>query len=245
MLRCNVYCLGPPQEIKLFKVVRLSIGAALLAATGFGAQTLAAATVYVGSCGPAKATSYTTIQQAVNASPAGSTVYVCPGTYPEQVTITRNLNLIGVQSGTADSAVITSPASGVVQNTYDLYEPPAYPVAAQVLVQKAQSVNIANITVDGSNNQLSGCGAPNPIGIYYQNSSGKITDDAVRNVLMDPADQGCQLGLAINVESNTGAPAITSKWPRHRRAGTRCHGHLEYSDRSRCELRPSPRTGFR
>jgi hypothetical protein len=26
---------------------------------------------------------------------------------------------------------------------------------------------------------------------------------------MDPADQGCQLGLAINVESNTGAPAIT------------------------------------
>ncbi len=51
--------------------------------------------------------------------------------------------------------------------------------------------------------------APDPIGIYYQNASGKITDSAVRDVLMDPADQGCQVGLAINVESNTGAPAIT------------------------------------
>jgi hypothetical protein len=188
----------------LLKVVRLSIGAALLAATGFGAQTLAAATVYVGSCGPAKATSYTTIQQAVNASPAGSTVFVCPGTYPEQVTITKNLNLIGVQSGSADSAVITSPTGGVVQNTYDLYLPPSIPVAAQVLVQKAQSVNIANIAVDGSNNLIAGR-APDLRGIYYQNASGTLAGVATRNQTLAADLTGCQSGEGIFVQSGYGS----------------------------------------
>jgi hypothetical protein len=47
------------------------------------------------------------------------------------------------------------------------------------------------------------------MGIYYQNSSGTITDNAVRNVIMAPSLQGCQVGLAINVESNTGTPAVT------------------------------------
>ena len=188
----------------MFKVVPLSIGAALLAATGFGAQTLTAATVYVGSCGPAKATSYNTIQQAVNASPAGSTVFVCPGTYPEQVTITRNLNLIGVQSGTADSAVITSPAGGVVPNTADLYDPPNYPVAAQVLVQHAQSVNIANIAVDGSNNLITGC-APDLRGIYYQNASGTLAAVATRNQTLATGLTGCQSGEGIFVQSGYGS----------------------------------------
>jgi hypothetical protein len=188
----------------MFLVSRLGISASLLASLAFGAHTLAAATVYVGSCGPAKATSYPTIQQAVNAVPAGSTIYVCPGTYPEQVTITKNLNLYGVQSGTADSAVITSPAGGVVQNTYDLYEPPSIPVAAQVLVQKAQSVNIGNITVDGSNNLIAGC-APDLRGIYYQNASGTLEAVATRNQTLAPGLTGCQSGEGIFVQSGYGS----------------------------------------
>ena len=185
----------------MFNVVRIGIGAALLAATGLAAQ---AATVYVGACGPAKATTYPTIQQAVNAVPAGSTVFVCPGTYPEQVTITKNLNLIGVQSGTADSAVITSPTGGVVQNTYDLYEPPSIPVAAQVLVQKAQSVNIANIAVDGSNNLIAGC-APDLRGIYYQNASGTLAGVATRNQMLATDLNGCQSGEGIFAQSGYGS----------------------------------------
>lgn len=181
-------------------VVRIGIGAALLAAAGLGAQ---AATVYVGACAPAKATTYPTIQQAVNAVPPGSTILVCPGTYPEQVTITKNLNLFGVQSGTADSAVITSPAGGVVQNTYDLYMPPSIPVAAQVLVQHAQSVNIANIAVDGSNNLIAGC-APDLRGIYYQNASGTLDAVATRNQTLAPALNGCQSGEGIFAQSGYG-----------------------------------------
>jgi hypothetical protein len=188
----------------MFLLVRPWLGVALLAATGSGAQMLSASTVYVGSCGPAKATSYATIQQAVTAVPAASVIFVCPGTYPEQVTITKNLTLKGLLSGTADAAVITSPAGGVVQNTYDLYLPPSIPVAAQVLVQGAQSVNIANITVDGSNNLIAGC-APDLRGIYYQNASGDLSGVATRNQTLTSGLTGCQSGEGIFVQSGYGS----------------------------------------
>jgi hypothetical protein len=176
---------------------------ALIVLVGLSGQAFAT-TVIVGTC--KTGVHFSTIGAAVTAAPVGATIDVCPGTYPEQVAISKNLTLIGIASGTSDAAVVVTPATGLVQNGLDIY---GNPVAAQIFVQGGADVTISHLTVDGSNNQLSGCGAPDPIGIYYQNSSGKITDNAVRDVLMDPADQGCQLGLAINVESNTGTPAVT------------------------------------
>lgn len=79
-----------------------------------------------------------------------------------------------------------------------------YPVAAQVLVQKAQSVNIANITVDGSNNLLEGCGL-DLRGIYYQNASGSLTAVATRNQTLSPGLTGCQSGEGIFVQSGYGS----------------------------------------
>ena len=38
---------------------------------------------------------YLTIQSAVNAASSGDTIHVCAGTYPEQVVITKSLNLSG------------------------------------------------------------------------------------------------------------------------------------------------------
>jgi len=161
--------------------------------------------VTVGLCaGPG--THYTTIQAAVNAVSAGGTVKVCPGTYPEQVTITKNLTLIGIASGTSDAAVVVVPGTGLVTNgVTDIF---GFPTAAQIFVQNASSVTISHITVDGANDGLTDCSI-DAIGIYYQNASGTITDNAVRNVLLPTGLQGCQDGLAINVESNTGAPAVT------------------------------------
>ena len=177
---------------------------ALVVLLGLGGQAFGN-NLAVGLC-PAPGTHYTTITAAVTAAAAtGDTIRVCPDTYREQVTINKSLTLIGIASGTSDAAVVVPPPSGLVQNGSDIF---GGAVAAQIFVQGASMVTISHLTVDGSGNQLSGCGV-DPIGIYYQNSSGTITANAVRNQLMDPADQGCQVGLAINVESNTGALPVT------------------------------------
>lgn len=166
----------------------------------------AATTVQVGTCmtGP---TSYATIGAAVYFAATGSIIDVCPGTYPEQVVITKKLTLIGVQSGTAGAtAVVAAPASGVVPNVYDIH---GHHIAAQIAVLNSSVVTISNLTVDGSGNNLSGCGT-NLEGIYFQNSTGTITQNVVRSQILDSADLGCQVGLAINVESNSGGnPAVT------------------------------------
>src|SRR5258708_26236864 len=168
-------------------------------------QSTLASTVVVGTCKPGL-TSFSTIQAAVSAAPNGSTIDVCPGTYPEQVTINaKSLTIIGVLSGTSDAAVLIPPSGGLTVNANDFG---CKAVAAQLFVENATAVTISHITVDGKGNALTGCGT-NPIGIFYQNSSGKIVDDMARNQILDSSDQGCQVGLGIDVESDSGAPAVT------------------------------------
>ena len=177
---------------------------AALVFAGLGQQRLMAATVQVGGCliGPAN---FTTIQAALTASPAGTTIDICPGTYKEQVTINKNgIKLVGVSSGFAANPVVTSPLGGVGANTTSLAT--SNPIAAQILVGGTATpaltgVNISSITVDGSNNQLSTCGAATLVGIFYQNASGMISQVATRNQTLAPGDGGCQNGLGIFVQS--------------------------------------------
>jgi hypothetical protein len=171
-------------------------------------------TVAVGTC--TNFPYYSSIQLAVNSVPAGSTIKVCPGVYAEQVLITKNLTLTGVAanglSGAAaagmNNPVITSPSGGVLANANDLYN--SFPIAAQIAVvtpagaSSPIKVTIEYLAVDGSNNQLSGCGT-NLVGIYYQNASGTVNQVVTRNQELDPSDFGCQDGLAIFVESGYGS----------------------------------------
>jgi hypothetical protein len=114
-------------------------------------QSLLASTVAVGTCKPSLV-SFTTISQAVSSVPSGSTVQVCPGTYAEQVTISKPLSLTGIASGTANQAVITVPSGGLVQNVVSMF---GELVGAQILVQGAGPVNITNIAVDGTGGDTS------------------------------------------------------------------------------------------
>ena len=93
-----------------------------------------AANVAVGSCKPSLP-SYPDIQQAVNSVPAGSTIQVCPGSYPQQVVINKDLIIKGIASGNQGAAIITVPAGGLVQNTASLAT--GRPIAAQLLVPGA------------------------------------------------------------------------------------------------------------
>ncbi len=188
--------------VRLFAILALGfLGGAL----GHAAQ---GGTVAVGTC-KKNVTSYPTIQTAVNAAPAGSVIDVCPGTYQEQVSITKNLTLIGIVSGTADAPTVAPPSGGLVANATD--PSGGGPVAAQIVVSSpATSVTIQRLTVDGKGNKLTGCdgsgsSVPLMVGIYFQNVSGTITQNTIRNQLQDTADHSCPNGLGIYVESGGGA----------------------------------------
>jgi parallel beta-helix repeat protein len=181
--------------MKCANVLRFGVtGVALVC----GAMTLSAAgTIYVGTCGTPNTT---TVQAAVTAAGANGTVRICPGVYYEQVKITTNLNLTGVASGTGSEVVITSPTKGVVANSADLYSPSSLPVAAQILVENASSVNISNVIVDGTGNQIATCGL-DLRGIYYQNASGILNSVVTRNQELPTGYGGCQSGQGIFVQS--------------------------------------------
>ena len=181
---------------------------------GLSSFSFAAANVAVGTC--TKLAFYNTIQIAINHVPAGSTIHVCPGTYPEQLTITKSLIIVGDSANgnaaaTASGAydpVITAPAAGLTANATDLFDNSG--IAAQIFVQtppgaaQPTSVTITNIAVDGSNNQITGCG-PDLVGIYYQNASGTLSHVVARNQQLTQDLFGCQSGLGIFVESGYGS----------------------------------------
>jgi hypothetical protein len=91
----------------------------------------------------------------------------------------------------------------LVQNATSLATSAA--IAAQILVQSATGVTISNITVDGANNGINGCG-PDPIGIYYQNSSGTISHDSILNEVLVQALPAVRQALASSRRAVTDGP---------------------------------------
>jgi nitrous oxidase accessory protein NosD len=170
---------------------------------------LMAVTVQVGTCRSGVVT-FSTIQAAVNASAAGATVLVCPGTYPEQVVVNKALTLKGVQSGTLGAAVIVAPPGGMVQNTTSLVT--GNPIAAQILVTGTTDVSISNLTIDGGHNGISSssCTPLNLVGLFYQNASGRVNRVAAVNQALTGSSIGCQVGLAIFVQSGNGGTSTVA-----------------------------------
>ena len=183
--------------------------AAITLFAGLGGRPAMASTVYVGTC-VSHVVTYSTIQSAVTAVSAGSTILVCPGNYPEQVIISKNLTLTGIESGAADAAVLVIPGSGFVPNTSSLTT--SSPLAAQILVESpATNVTISYLAVDGTGNNLNytdNCSDPRLIGFYFRNASGTLNSVVARNQAQDTANFGCQnsAGLGVFIQSS-GTPA--------------------------------------
>jgi parallel beta-helix repeat protein len=164
-------------------------------------------TVAVGSCTSLR--NYATIQQAVNAVPAGSIIKICPGTYREQVVINQKLTLTGIGYSTQDLVVILPPSTGLVANAVDV-DNSALPIAAQILVENTSDpVVISNLTVDGTGNGISGC-APDLEGILFQNASGTLNHVAVRNETLGAGLGGCQSGQGIFVQTASGLTSVVT-----------------------------------
>jgi hypothetical protein len=137
---------------------------------------------------------FTQIQAAVNAANPGDHIRICPGTYPEQLTITKPLDIDG------DNGAILQPGP-IVQNTTSLFD--ASPIATAILVADTTDVSINGLIVDGINNGIAQCG-PDLIGIMFRNASGAVADSAIRNFTLSASLAGCQSGTGIFVQSGAG-----------------------------------------
>jgi nitrous oxidase accessory protein NosD len=136
---------------------------------------------------------FTSIQDAINAANSGSLIRVCPGTYPEQLSIDKSLSIEG------DNGAIVMPNNMVA----NIIGSTGTPIAAAIFVKGAEDVEIKGLIVDTANSGITGC-SPDLIGILYQNSSGSIEHNTVRNTKLAVSLNGCQSGNAIDVQSMGG-----------------------------------------
>ena len=126
-----------------------------------------------------KLVGYQTIQAAVNAVPSGSTIEVCPGTYPEQVVISKPLTLTGAVSEASNAEVLIQiPAGGATGA--GVYDPIIGHIYYQILVSSTGPVNITDIAFDGTGNNIPD-GWGDLAAIFYEESSGTVNGVSVAN----------------------------------------------------------------
>ena len=132
------------------------------------------------------------LQSAINAAQSGDTINIAAGNYPEQLTITKSVTLIG-----AGSATVFNPA--LLTSTTVSYTSGAklYPI---ILVKGTTGVNIENLKIDGS---VVGPTVDEPLfGIIFQNSSGTISATTVSNIALSQSLFGMQYGIAVYIQSD-------------------------------------------
>ena len=163
--RTDVRTTVVPQSLVISHVRFVSRQAAVVLAVAIAsvflqAQSTFAKTLVVSkdvNCWPqVKGPLYPTIQSAINAMPTASSgvnvVLVCPGTYPEQVIINKNITIQGaLRDGTdPDSETAIPLRRGSWCRREGWCPPPSVRyIAAQIVAQNILDLNIINMTVDG------------------------------------------------------------------------------------------------
>jgi hypothetical protein len=173
-------------------------------------QRAGASTVKVGSCALGDdehaSAQFSTIQAAVNAAAPGSRVLVCPGTYAEQVEVTKPLTLTGAISSNSDEAIVVAPPTGLIV-------PPGgvTTTAPQIFVHDTQGpVTVSNLTVDGANSQIASCTNPTYVeGVYFLDASGEIENVFARNQVVVVGGVDCGNGVAFRA-TGISSPAVVS-----------------------------------
>jgi parallel beta-helix repeat protein len=154
--------------MSIAKKVSLSAAAALVfSAHGASAANL---TYIVGTC--RSGTQFKTIQSALNASPAPSTVEVCPGQYAEQIAITRAVTLQGIAAGNGAMAQIILPDNYGVNASLNV-QGSAIPAVVQIYVNNVSdgAVTLINLDVNGMG---FGFNDATFVAVAYQESSGTV-----------------------------------------------------------------------
>jgi hypothetical protein len=110
---------------------------------------------------------YTTIQAAVDAASSGDTIKVCPGTYPESVSVNKTLTLEGAQAGVDARTGRSDPLAEAIVDPPDSGFTPGFNVTA------------SDVTIDGFTVQ----GADNDAGILLSSTSSgyQILNNIIQN----------------------------------------------------------------
>lgn len=169
-------------------------------AVALGAPALGSATVtyIVGTC--KSGTRFSTIQSALDASPAPNVVEVCPGQYAEQITIDHPVTLEGITaSNGAQARIVAAPFA--ISTTVN----GGAQAAAQIFVNHVSggAVNLTNLQVNGLGNGAGGTG-DYFIGVLYQDSSGTI-----KQVITSNQDGTNVIGFGMWVEGGSSNPMVT------------------------------------
>ncbi|MGB5925464.1 MAG: right-handed parallel beta-helix repeat-containing protein [Dehalococcoidia bacterium] len=130
---------------------------------------------------------YATIQEAIDAAGSGDTIMVAAGDYHAFVVEGKpNINIISTEGATVTTANLITPLP-VVGN--------AWVMAA---VYESQNVNIEGISFDGTG----GSGKPVAVGIAYVDSTGRIADLTVENVI------ATSLGAGVAIIGDVGSSTV-------------------------------------
>jgi len=190
--------IGPRRLIPL--CLGLCMACAITAAASASAATLYvsnSASVVAGGKSCAQP-DYSTIQAAIAAGGAGANVSVCPGTYTEQLAITRAAKLSAASgAGTATVAMPAAPK----ESTTSCDTAESDPQFDEISVCAPGAV----VTITGLDVEaivpLTGCG-DGLNGIFVGEGTLKATNVVVNGASTSiAAEKGCQQGIAINVGS--------------------------------------------
>jgi parallel beta-helix repeat protein len=129
-------------------------------------------------------TQFPTIQSAVDAASPGDTIQLLPGTYAEQVTIGKNLKVVGVGFG---AATIQAPTS---------VNPNSFGVTYIVQVNNAAQVSMSRVVVSGPG---PGACSSLTLGIsVYGDASLELKDSVVAHIRDSPLSS-CNFGGGVGI----------------------------------------------
>jgi len=130
---------------------------------------------------------YTTIQAALNASEDGDTIMVAAGEYDAFVVEGKaNINIISTEGATVTTA-----------NLVSVDVPPIEDAWVMAAVYDSENINIEGISFDGT--EVSG---ENVVGIAYVDSTGRIADLTVENII------GNDLGAGVAIIGDVGTSTV-------------------------------------
>lgn len=137
-----------------------------------------------------------TISRALTLAAPGATIYVAAGTYPEQVTITKAVTIIGVSPSRTIIDPTNVPLTDVMTDSGQVQH-------YIVDVAPGADAILQNLTVNGSgaSSTFTGC-SQGYTGIYYHDASGSLTKVDVVGVELPAPYFDCKDGLAVVVASD-------------------------------------------